>query len=51
MTRWTRHRKYDIQQLVTRLIQRSEALSLYAKEADLVSATALITAIAGNTLR
>ena len=51
VTRWTEHRKYDIQQLVGRLIQRCEALDLYAGQEDLVSTTALITAIAGNTLR
>ncbi|HDR16894.1 MAG TPA: hypothetical protein ENN79_15690, partial [Desulfobacteraceae bacterium] len=51
VTRWTEHRKYDIQQLVTRLIQRCEALNLYASGEDLVSTTALVTAIAGNTLR
>jgi len=50
-TRWTDHRKYDIHQLVNRLIGRCEALELYAKKDDITGVTALLTAIASNTLR
>ncbi len=50
VTRWTGHRKYDIHQLIARLIRRCDALDLYAGPEHLVGATALVTAIAGNTL-
>jgi len=51
ISRWTGHRKYDIHQLLNRLIDRCDALELYGEEKDLVEAATLITAIAGNTLR
>ena len=54
VTRWTGHRKYDIHQLVRRLIIRCDVLKLYARGDDIhnvVGLTALITAIANNTLR
>jgi hypothetical protein len=54
VTRWTRHRKYDIHQLVNRLIARCEALDLEADTNeidDLIAFTALVTAVASNTFR
>ncbi|MHC4618201.1 MAG: putative zinc-binding metallopeptidase [Planctomycetota bacterium] len=54
VTRWTGHRKYDVQQLVNNLIGRCEALELYSRsdEAEnVMGVTALLTAIASNTLR
>jgi len=54
VSRWTGHRKYDIHQLVNTLITRCEALGLYTKpgQADnIIGLTALLTAIAGNTLK
>lgn len=54
VTRWTGHRKYDIRQLVNKLILRCDALGLYARTSEtdnIVGITALITAIASNTLR
>jgi hypothetical protein len=54
VTKWTGHRKYDIHQLVKRLIMRCDALNLYARGSDMhnvVGLTALVTAIANNTLR
>lgn len=52
--RWTSHRKYDIHQLITRLISRCDALGLRARssEADnMVGIASLVTAIAGDKLR
>lgn len=54
VSRWTGHRKYDIRQLVNTLIVRCDALDLYAKATQtdsIIGPTALLTAIAGNTLR
>ena len=54
VTRWTGHRKYDIHQLVNRLILRCESLKLYSdsnQTDDLIAATALITSIASNIFR
>jgi hypothetical protein len=53
VARWTGHRKYDIHQLVNNLISRCEALELYARNSDteMIGLTALLTAIASNTLR
>jgi len=53
VTRWTGHRKYDIDELVNKCIQRCDALDLYtADDAEVIIAvTALLTAIAGKTLR
>jgi len=53
VTRWTGHRKFDIQQLLNRLAARCDALGLHAKAADeenMIGLTALLTAIASNTL-
>lgn len=51
VTRWTGHRKYDIHQLVNRLIMRCDGLDLYAEADDIIAITALVTAIASNTFR
>lgn len=51
VAQWTEHRKFDINQLLGRLIDRSDHLGLYGRESDLVGMTALITAIAGHTFR
>jgi hypothetical protein len=53
VTRWTGHRKYDIYQLVNRLAGRCDELGLYAERDDedsIIGLTALLTAIASNTL-
>jgi hypothetical protein len=53
VTRWTGHRKYDIHELVNRLIGRCDVLGLYARdgEADnVIGITAFVTAIASNAL-
>ena len=52
VARWTGHRKYDIYQLVGRIITRCDVLDLYLKAGqteDIIAVTALVTAIAGNT--
>jgi hypothetical protein len=51
ITKWTGHRKYDVYQLINKLIRRCEALKLYGKEEDIIGAATFITAIAGNKLR
>jgi hypothetical protein len=54
VTRWTGHRKYDIHQLVNSLIARSDTLELFGRTGDtdnMIGVTALVTAIANNTLR
>jgi len=54
VSRWTGHRKYDIRQLVNTLITRCDALDLYAgpgQTDNIIGLTALLTAIAGNTLK
>jgi hypothetical protein len=54
VTRWTAHRKYDIHQLVSRIIFRCDALDLYAKSDtadDIIAVTVLLTAIARNIFR
>ena len=54
VARWTGHRKHDIHQLVNTLIFRCDALNLYTRSNqtdDIVGVTALLTAIASNTLR
>ena len=53
VTRWTGHRKYDIDELVNKCIQRCDALDLYAADDAevIIAVTALLTAIAGKTLR
>ena len=53
VTRWTGHRKFDIQQLLNRLATRCDALGLYANashEENLIGLTSMLTAIASNTL-
>jgi len=51
ISRWTGHRKYDIHQLINKLIYRCDVLGLYGEEKDVIGTAALITAIASNTLR
>ncbi len=51
ITKWTGHRKYDVYELINKLISRCEALDLYGKEEDIIGAATLITAITGNKLR
>jgi hypothetical protein len=54
VARWTGHRKHDIHQLVDILVLRCNALNLYTRSnqtEDIVGVTALLTAIASNTLR
>jgi hypothetical protein len=54
VSRWTGHRKYDIRQLVNNLINRCDALNLHTKPGQtdhIIGLTALLTAIAGNTLK
>ncbi len=54
VVRWTGHRKYDIHQLVNRIILRCDGLDLYAKKDgpdDIIAITVLLTSIARNTFR
>jgi len=54
VTMLTGHRKFDMHQLVKRLIARCDALDLYPNTNEtqsLIGLTALLTAIASNTLR
>jgi len=54
VARWTGHRKFDIRELVNTLIVRCDALDLYARPSQtdsIIGLTALLTAIAGKTLR
>jgi hypothetical protein len=54
VTRWTGHRKYDVHQLVNSLIARCDTLELFGRTGDtdnVIGVTALVTAIANNTLR
>jgi hypothetical protein len=54
VSRYTGHRKYDIRQLVNNLINRCDALNLHTKPGQtdsVIGLTALLTAIAGNTLK
>lgn len=53
VTRWTGHRRYDIYQLVSRLAARCDELHLVVttgEEEGIIGATALLTAVASNTL-
>jgi hypothetical protein len=52
-TRWTGHRKFDIHELVNRIIERCDALNLYTKDdpESLVSIATLLAAIASGTHR
>ncbi len=51
--RWTGHRKFDIHQLLGRMVQRCDAMDLYTKDdlEGLVGITTLLTAIASGTHR
>ena len=54
VAKWTGHRKYDIHQLVNRLITRCEMIGLSTdgdETETLIGVTALLTSIAGATLR
>jgi hypothetical protein len=51
ISKWTGHRKYDVNELINKLIRRCDTLELYGKEDDIIGATALITTIASNKLR
>ncbi|MBN1788455.1 MAG: hypothetical protein JW806_08710 [Sedimentisphaerales bacterium] len=54
VTRWTGHRKYDVNQLLNILARRCDALGLYASEDNMryiIGVTALIAAIATNTAK
>lgn len=51
VTKWTGHRKYDVSELINKLISRCDALGLYGIEEDIIGAATLITAITGNKLR
>jgi hypothetical protein len=54
VARWTGHRKFDIRELINTLITRCDALDLYATSSqtdNIIGLTALLTAIAGKTLR
>lgn len=54
VARWTGHRKFDIRELINTLIMRCDALDLYARPSqtdNIIGLTALLTAIAGKTLR
>ncbi len=54
IARWTGHRKYDIHQLIGRIIARCDVLDLYAKSSvtdDIIAVTILLTAIAENSFR
>jgi len=51
---WTGHRKYDIHQLVNRLIGRCDALDLKARASEpdnIIGITSLVATIASNKLR
>lgn len=48
---WTSYRKYEISQLVDKLIARCDALELVAEDEDIIGAATLIATIADNTLR
>lgn len=53
VTRWTGHRKFDVEQLLNRLASRCNALGLYAngmEKEHIIGLTAMLTAIASNTL-
>ena len=47
----TGHRKFDIHQLIDKLIQRCDALELYGREKDIAAIAVLVTAIVSKTLR
>ncbi|MBN1558496.1 MAG: putative zinc-binding metallopeptidase [Lentisphaerae bacterium] len=50
---WTGQRKYDIQQLINKLIARCDVMDLYANESDeamIVKVTAFVTAVGNKVL-
>ena len=47
----TGHRKFDVHQLIDKLIQRCDALDLYGKQKDITAIAVLVTAIVSKTLR
>ena len=54
VTRWSGHRKYDIHELIAKLVRRCDALALQARRADpgtLIEVTALVTTLANNAWR
>lgn len=51
IARWTGHRKYDVNELINKLIYRCDALELYGQKEDIIGVSTLIAAIASNTLR
>ena len=51
ISKWTGHRKYDIHQLINKLVYRCDVLKLYGVKKDVIGPATLIAAIAGNTLR
>ena len=53
IARWTGHRKYDIYQLINRIIARCEALDLYTKDdiEGIIGIATLLCSIAGGTHR
>ena len=51
ISRWTGHRKYDVHQLINKLIYRCDVLDLYGGKEDMIGVSTLIAAIASNTLR
>ncbi|MCP4257627.1 MAG: hypothetical protein GY774_08905 [Planctomycetes bacterium] len=51
ISKWTGHRKYDVYELINKLISRCEALELYGKEEDIIGAATFITTIADKRLR
>jgi len=51
---WTGHRKYDISQLMNKIIMRCDNLKLYVhhdQSSSIIAVTALLTAIASHTYR
>jgi hypothetical protein len=47
----TGHRKFDVHQLIDKLIQRCDALELYGRQKDITAIAVLVTAIVSKTLR
>ena len=47
----TGHRKFDIHELIDKLMQRCDALELYGKDKDITAIAVLVTTIVSNTLR
>jgi hypothetical protein len=51
IARWTGHRKYDIRQLINKLIFRCDTLELYGNKDDIIGAGTLMATIASGTIR